>query len=40
MFKFINSCWNDINHGRLTFKAILFIYIILFVYLWFIEFLC
>ena len=40
MFKFINSCWNDINNGRLTFKAILFIYIILFVYLWFIEFLC
>ena len=40
MFKFINNCWNDINKGRLTFKAILFIYIIIFVYLWFIEFLC
>lgn len=37
MFKFINSCWNDINHGRLTFKAILFIYIIMFILLWFTE---
>lgn len=34
MFKFINSCWNDINNGRLTFKAVLFIYCLMFILLW------
>ena len=40
MFKFINSCWSDIEKGKLTFKAILFIYILILIYLWLIEFLC
>lgn len=37
MFKFINSCWNDVNEGKLTFKSVLFIYIIMFILLWFTE---
>ena len=37
MFDIINSCWNDISNGKLTFKAVLFIYILMFILLWLAE---
>lgn len=37
MFDIINSCWNDISNGKLTFRAILFIYILMFILLWLAE---